>query len=129
MPTYTGLRHVHLKVADVDRSVRFYRQAVGLQLAGAKHDGRMIFLSTPGGCDLVTVSDADLGGDVDRSSRKVGDNGGIDHIGFSLADQNDLDAAIEKVLEAGGELIRRFELAPGLPSAFIRDVDGYAIQI
>jgi catechol 2,3-dioxygenase-like lactoylglutathione lyase family enzyme len=134
MAMYSGIRHLHLKVADVERSVRFYREAFDMEVADQKADGRMAFLATPGGGDLLTLCDAELDDEnvthaVEGSRGRAGDNGGIDHIGFALTDQNQLDAAIEKVLAAGGELVRRFDLAPGFETAFVRDLDGYAIQI
>ncbi len=124
----TGMRHVHLKVRDVERAARFYEEALGLQRSFSKDDGAMLFLTTPEG-DLLTLSDAKLGGDVDRSGDHVGENGGIDHFGFTLASHDQLEAVIERVLAAGGQLIRRLDIVPGLPSAFLRDIDGYAFQL
>ena len=40
-----------------------------------------------------------------------------------------LDAAITEVEAAGGTLIRRGEHAPGVPFAYIRDPDGYVIEL
>jgi AcrR family transcriptional regulator len=67
---------------------------------------------------------------VDTSpATSVGQNGGIDHFGFTLVDQNQLDAAVTAVIAAGGTLLRTDELAPGWPTAFLRDPDGYAFQL
>lgn len=128
MVAFTGLRHVHLKVADVERAARFYEVALGMEKVLTKHDGRMVILSTPGVDDVLTVSEGSIGADVDPSAR-VGDNGGIDHFGFTLADQRQLPQAVEQLLAAGATLIRTTELAPGWSTAFLRDPDGYAFQI
>jgi hypothetical protein len=39
------------------------------------------------------------------------------------------DAAIDQICAAGGTLLTRDELAPGWPTAFLRDPDGYVFQI
>jgi catechol 2,3-dioxygenase-like lactoylglutathione lyase family enzyme len=133
MVAFTGIRHIHLKVADVERSVRFYEQAIGMVHVMDKHDSRMVILATPAGDDILTVSHGDLtpelAGTADPSTERVGDNGGIDHFGFALGDQSDFDAAVEQICAAGGEVVDRGELAPGWPTAFLRDPDGYVFQI
>ena len=93
-----------------------------------KYGGQMIILSTPGAGDALTVSRGSIGSDVDASPR-VGDNGGIDHFGFTLADQSQVDRAIGQLLAAGGTLVRVTEVFPGWPTAFLQDPDGYAFQI
>lgn len=128
MTTFTGLRHLHLKVADVGRAVRFYQEGLGMQTVASKHEGRMVVLTTPGGDDVLTLSEGAIGADVDRSAR-VGDNGGIDHFGFALADQGRLAEAVDHLVASGATLIATSELAPGWPTAFLRDPDGYAFQI
>lgn len=124
----SGLTHLHLVVADVERSVRFY-EALGMERSGDKDGGALVFLGTPGGGDLLTLSDGSRPADVTASPRKhIGHNGGIDHFGFTLVDQLALPAAVEAVAAAGGSVIRVDELAPGWPTAFLRDPDGYAFQ-
>ncbi len=41
----------------------------------------------------------------------------------------DIDAAVIAVARAGGTVTSRGEFAPGLPFAFVRDPDGYEIEI
>jgi catechol 2,3-dioxygenase-like lactoylglutathione lyase family enzyme len=130
MVAFTGMRHVHLKVVDVERAARFYEQGFGMERVMSKPDdqGRIVFLATPGGGDLLTLSDGSRGAEIDRSGR-AGDNGGVDHFGFTLADQSECAEAVEQLVAAGATLIETTELAPGWPSAFLRDPDGYAFQI
>ena len=42
---------------------------------------------------------------------------------------SDLDAAVTEVEAAGGMLVKRGEHAPGVPFAYIRDPDGYLIEL
>jgi catechol 2,3-dioxygenase-like lactoylglutathione lyase family enzyme len=55
--------------------------------------------------------------------------GGIIHFGFRLTRPEDIDAAVMAVEGAGGTVTSRGEFAPGLPYAFVRDPDGYEIEI
>lgn len=134
MVRFNGVRHVHLKVRDVERSVRFYEEAFGMVRVMDKHDSQLVALGTPECGDVLTVSSTTLTPDVDAGIAdpavdRAGDNGGIDHFGFALADQADFDAAIDQICAAGGTLLTRDELAPGWPTAFLRDPDGYVFQI
>ena len=118
---YQGLSHVHIVVRDLERSVRFYTEAFGLKEVFRKGED-MVFLQTPGRAECLTLKRED--------SERVGQNGGVDHFGFPLADPaRDIDAAIAEVERAGGRLLGREELAPGVPTAFFADPDGYCVQI
>lgn len=122
-----GLNHVNLVVADVARSVEFYRLGLGLEIE--KVTDEITFLTTPGSGDSLALQLA--GGPLDRvsgKSRTPGDSGGVDHIGFDVADADALEAAVGSAVEAGGaELMRVSE--EGKPIAFLSDPDGYVIQL
>jgi catechol 2,3-dioxygenase-like lactoylglutathione lyase family enzyme len=114
-----GLTHLHLFVADLDRSLRFYREVFGLE--EMFRDGpRMVFLRPPNSSDTITLNEV---------PDKAGAPGGIDHFGFRLTDKTSLDAAIDEVERAGGHLIDRGEHAPGHPYAYVTDPDGYMIEL
>ena len=117
-----GLYHIHLVVRDLERSLRFYRDGFGME-EQFRSGATMVFLSTPGSDDLVTLNEDPA--EVDQA----GVNGGVGHFGFKLADASDLDAAIAEVEAAGGRLIRRGEHAPGAPFAYVEDPDGYLIEL
>lgn len=114
-----GLTHLHLFVADLDRSLRFYREVFGLE--EVFRDGpRMVFLKPPNSSDTITLNEV---------PDKAGASGGIDHFGFRLIDKTSLDAAIDEVERAGGRLVDRGEHAPGHPYAYVTDPDGYMIEL
>jgi catechol 2,3-dioxygenase-like lactoylglutathione lyase family enzyme len=129
MVQFMGLAHLHLKVADAERSARFYEAGFGMQRLAVKHDGQLIALVMPGCLDVLTLSEGTIGGEVDQSSARVGDHGGIDHFGFALSEDSRLDEAIDRLTAAGATDVRHLELAPGFPSAFLRDLDGYIFQL
>ncbi len=117
-----GLYHIQLVVRDLDRSIQFYQSVFGMTelfRAGPK----MVFLNTPGSQDLITLHEDSAQLDL------AGENGGVAHFGFKLADSADLDDAIAQVEAAGGRLAERGEHAPGSPFAYVQDLDGYLIEL
>jgi catechol 2,3-dioxygenase-like lactoylglutathione lyase family enzyme len=114
-----GLTHIHLFVADLERSLRFYQEVFGLQ--EMFRDGpRMVFLQPPNTADTVTLNEV---------PEKAGICGGVDHFGFRLVNKEQLDDAVSQVEAAGGRLIERGEHAPGAPYAYVEDPDGYVIEL
>ncbi|MBM3924783.1 MAG: VOC family protein [SAR202 cluster bacterium] len=120
MAQYKGLSHIHIAVEDLKRSIKFYERAFGLK--EQFWDGpSMVFLSTPGGSDLITLRQAEKG-------EAVGP-GGVGHFGFGLKDKSKLDEAVADVVKAGGKLVQRGEHQPGHPYAYVKDPDGYLIEL
>lgn len=114
-----GLTHIHLFVADLERSLRFYREVFGLE--EMYRDGpQMVFLRPPNSTDTITLNE-----EPDRAGKA----GGVDHFGFRLADKAQLDDAVAQVETAGGQLLERGEHAPGAPYAYVADPDGYMIEL
>ena len=117
-----GLTHIHLVVRDLERSLRFYKSAFGME--ERFRDGpKMVFLNTPGSQDLITLNEDPA------EARHAGVNGGVAHFGFRRASSAGLDAAIAEVEAAGGRLIRRGEHAPGAAFTYVEDPDGYVIEL
>ncbi len=114
-----GLTHLHLFVADIDRSLRFYRDVFGLE--EMFRDGpKMVFLRPPTSSNTVTLNEV---------PEKAGKAGGVGHFGFRLVDKGQLDRVIEEVERAGGRIVERGEHAPGKPYAYVLDPDGYTIEL
>ena len=117
-----GIRHIHLLVSDLERSIRFYGEAFGMREKLRDGDD-LVFLNTPGTHDslaLHLVSDDD---------GRVGESGGYEHFGITVIDRGSLHEAIAAIEVAGGELVEKGEHAPGVPYAYVRDPDGYVIEI
>lgn len=129
MARFVGLAHLHLKVADIERSARFYEEGFGMRRLAVEHDGRMIVLFMPGRLDVLTLSEGTIGAEVDQTTARVGDHGGIDHFGFSLSGGSRFGEAIDRLTAAGATFVSHLKLGPGFPSAFLRDPDGYTFQI
>jgi catechol 2,3-dioxygenase-like lactoylglutathione lyase family enzyme len=117
-----GLTHLGLTVADPGRSARFYQEVFGCVVSAG--DGvDAIELQTPGRKDVISMERGD------PEAGKIGAAGGVGHFGFRLVRPEDIDAAVDAVLAAGGTLDGRGEFAPGFPYAFVRDLDGYQVEI
>jgi catechol 2,3-dioxygenase-like lactoylglutathione lyase family enzyme len=129
MAHFTGIGHLHLKVADIERAARFYEKGLRMQRVAVKHDGKLIALLLPDSLDVLTLSEGSIGAEIDHTSADIGAQGGIDHFGFALTSDSNLDEAIEQLTTAGGKFLHHFDIAPGLASAFMRDPDGYVFQI
>ena len=113
-----GLSHIALSVADLDRSLAFYVAVFGVR-EYVRNDSSIQVLG-PGPHDVIAF---------EKRPRSAGVPGGIIHFGFRLTRPEDIHAAVAEVERAGGTVSSRGEFAPGLPYAFVRDPDGYEIEI
>jgi lactoylglutathione lyase len=128
MLAFQGMRHIALKVADVERAARFYEKAFGMRRFAGKHGGAFMAMVSPGLRDQISLSigdDSEAGGKTGR----VGEQGGIDHFGFILSPGSNLEQAIAHMKSCGATYLRSHDIAKGVPSAFFRDPDGYMFQI
>src|SRR5277367_4215050 len=113
-----GLSHVALAVTDLDRSLAFYKSVFGVR-EYFRSDSTVQVLG-PGQYDVLAFEKRPAGAGV---------CGGIIHFGFRLTRPEDMDVAVVAVESAGGTVTSRGEFGPGLPYAFVRDPDGYEIEI
>jgi catechol 2,3-dioxygenase-like lactoylglutathione lyase family enzyme len=113
-----GLTHINLAVRDLERTLRFYAAVFGVK--EYYRDETSIQVQGPGPHDVIAF---------EKDARHAGKTAGISHFGFRLTRPGDIDAAVTAVEEAGGTLLRRGEFGPGLLFAYVRDPDGYEIEI
>lgn len=113
-----GLTHLSLSVRDPDRSLAFYSAAFGVK--EYYRDANSIQVQGPGKYDVIAF---------ERDRKKSGQKGGISHFGFRLKKPTDMEKAVQSVREAGGKIVERGEFTPGFPYAYVRDPDGYLIEI
>jgi lactoylglutathione lyase len=115
-----GLNHINLNVSDIQRSLKFYQEAFGLEVKFWEGQ-RMVFLASPGARDVITLCQVGKG-------EPIG-SGGVSHFGFGLGTHGELDDSVKQVVRAGGKLLSRGEHAPGVPYAYFADPDGYVVEI
>lgn len=114
MSTALGLSHVHLAVSDLDRAVRFYVGAFGLE-ERYRADNGVVYLRIPGSTDHVA-----LRYDPDAPPNRFG---------FSVADPGAADHLVERVVALGGSVLRSRRLAPGVVEVVVADPDGNVISL
>jgi len=113
-----GLTHIALAVKSPSRSLKFYRAVFGVREYYRDRDSIQVL--GPGPQDVIAF---------ERDPEHAGAPGGIIHFGFRLLRPEDIDAALVAVQRAGGSVSSRGEFAPGCPYAYVRDPDGYEIEI
>jgi catechol 2,3-dioxygenase-like lactoylglutathione lyase family enzyme len=97
-----GLSHVQINVSDMERSLHFYRDALGL--VERMRTGPYILLSSPEGGDFVSLSQLEPVGAP-----------GLGHFGLHL-EAEDIRTAIRTLEDAGGKLVSGDEYS-NFPSA------------
>jgi len=122
---FTGIRHVHLLVAEHERAVAFYTTAFGM--TEVFRIGPLALAGTPGGGDSLALHLATTG----EERARIGQQGGIEHFGFHLPEASAaaVEEAAARVEQAGGRVVERGEHGPGLAYALVADPDGYMIEI
>jgi len=113
-----GLTHIALHVNDVDRAFAFYESVFGMVAVYRRDD--FLQAQTPGARDVLVF---------EQGTHEPRHTGSIAHFGFRLADPNDITAAARAVTDAGGSIEDQGEFCPGEPYLFVRDRDGYLVEI
>jgi len=119
--TTQGLTHLHLYVRDMERSLQFYRSVFGMEEQFWQGD-KMVFLSTPGSHDLITLHLA-------SPDETTGDLGSVAHFGFGGVGAGQMDEAVRLVEASGGCLVKRGQHGPDEVYAYVKDPDGYVIEL
>jgi catechol 2,3-dioxygenase-like lactoylglutathione lyase family enzyme len=132
MPKSIGLLHLNLNVADIVRSEQFYQQVFGyvrivdtsgeIERKGENLFLKQIIMGIPEADDLLALSE--LPGEPVGTS-------GMSHFGIVVEDA-EVAKITQRVEASGGSIIEqgvREEHGIQEPFAYIRDPDGYAIEI
>lgn len=118
--------HTMIRVGDLEQSIAFYSQALGMRLLRRKdYPGGRFTLAFVGYGDEEDSAVIELTHNWDTDRYDLGD--GFGHIAIQV---DDIHAACDRVRAAGGSVTRE----PGPMKhgttilAFVRDPDGYAIE-
>ncbi len=115
--------HVHLKVADLDRAIAFYRDILGFELQQMYGTGAA-FLSAGGYHHHIGLNVWESRGGTPPPPG----HSGLYHVAFLYPDRKSLGAAVARVIEAGIPLDGAAD--HGVSEAvYLRDRDGNGIEL
>jgi len=127
-PIHPAVRvgHVHLRVADVDRSLAFYRDALGLNLTA---DGR------ERGLDAAFLAAGDYHHHVgintwesEGADPPPPGHTGLYHVAFVYPDRRELGRAVQRLLEHGVAIDHGSDHG-GTVSVYLDDPDGNGVEL
>ena len=118
MISHRGLRHLALRVSDVDRATEFYGRVFGMKVIW-RPDPKNVYLSS--GCDNLALHRGDVG---DRSSQA------LDHLGFIVPTIAEVEAGYAWAQANNVEIATPLKQhRDGSVSFYVRDPDGNIIQL
>ncbi len=118
------LAHVVLYVRDLERSLRFYRDLVGLQVVGSIFGGRAAMLT--GGRthhELLLIEVGTAPGPL--QGRRIG----LYHVGWKIGESLEVLRAMKARLEQAGVPIDGISDHTVSQSLYVRDPDGNEIEL
>ena len=122
------LTYVGLQVRDLDRSIAFYRDALGMEVGArvrvAETGGELVELRSPGALTVLELNWYPEGSAFFKGPYRNGDE--LDHLAFEC---QEVEVAYRELLRKGGR--------PGLPPfreagstlAYVQDPDGIWIEL
>jgi len=117
------LGHVHLKVADLDRAVAFYRDVIGLDVQ-ARMGEHAAFLASGGYHHHLGLNTWHSAGEDPAPKRKPG----LFHTAFLYPDQASLAHAVRRVIEHGVQIYGAADHGVSL-AVYFDDPDGNGVEL
>ena len=115
--------HVHLKVADLDRALHFYRDVLGFELT-QRYGGEAAFLSAGGYHHHIGLNTWDSAGGKPPPSGSTG----LYHLAIAYPTRAELADALRRIVDAGISLEGASD--HGVSEAiYLRDPDGNGVEL
>jgi catechol 2,3-dioxygenase len=127
-PIHPAVRvgHIHLKVADLDRSIAFYRDALGFEvIADARGVGLdAVFLAAGDYHHHIAINTWESAGATPPPAGHTG----LYHVAFVYPDRQELVKAVLR-LHAHGRAISQFSDHGGSVAVYLDDPDGNGVEL
>jgi glyoxylase I family protein len=124
-----GFEHIGMSVSDLDRSIAFYRDLLGLTVKlrkAQRNGGEVAFLDAAGGQLELSQAPGVTAAATDLAPGAAG----LRHLTFSV---DDVDATFGRLLAAGVTPMEpprdAFNVEMLTRLAFVRDPDGIAVEL
>ena len=118
-----GIGHVHLKVADLDRALAFYRDVLGFELT-QRHGSQAAFLSAGGYHHHIGLNTWESSGGSPPPPRATG----LYHLAIVYPTRTELADALRRLIEAGVPLEGASD--HGVSEAlYLRDPHGNGVEL
>lgn len=123
MPRLSRIGHVNFRVADQDRSKKFYTQVLGLKLAEEDPNHGGVFMTLGDDFHTVDVNDG-------RDGRRMGDGWkpGLVHVAFLVDSYAELRDSYVHLLEQGVQIDHATNHV-NQRSIYFKDPDGVGLEI
>ncbi|RED13022.1 VOC family protein [Pontivivens insulae] len=123
LPSGTTIGHTHLRVADLERSITFWRDVIGFDLM-QRYGTQAAFLGAGGYHHHIGLNTWDSAGGTPPPKGHTG----LFHVAVLLPDRASLGAVIKRVLEAGIALEGAAD--HGVSEAvYLSDPDGNGVEL
>jgi catechol 2,3-dioxygenase len=123
LPPETRIGHVHLKVSDLERAIRFYRDVLGFELT-QRYGREAAFLSAGGYHHHIGLNTWESAG----GSAPPAGTTGLFHLAILYPSRADLADALRRLREAGISLEGASD--HGVSEAlYLRDPDGNGVEL
>ncbi|MFW6026861.1 MAG: VOC family protein [Candidatus Woesearchaeota archaeon] len=119
-----GFDHFTITVSDMERSIEFYRDLLGLEVLGKLVKEKGVFVYLKLGEGMLEIFEFDKKG-KDYQQKELEDIG-IQHLGMTVAD---VDTVTKKLKKAGVNFLVEPRSVDGVRLAFFEDPDGINIEI
>ncbi len=131
MPVTSGFNHVATLTADMERTVKFYRDAfdatVVFEMDAKEDHPRMSILDLGGGgaLNVFEVAAADIIGE----RRRLGHRGAIDHYALAVGSKEELEQVKLRLVAADADEVGEIQQLGHEWSLFFRDPDGMELEV
>jgi len=119
----TDIGHVHLKVADLDRAIAFYRDVLGFDLMQRMGD-QAAFLSAGGYHHHIGLNTWESAGATPPPPGHTG----LYHVAFVYPDRSELGKAVQRLIDHGFEPDHATDHG-GTVSVYLDDPDGNGVEL